>query len=284
MSVQNNYTMSVLNEAMSQKASGKADSSTQANSDESFACRECGKEYEYQAGLTYHYKTDGNDCSGFECPTCAKDHFINKHGVRLHHGKQHGESIAGDVVECSWCGESKRVSPYRVEQSNNHFCSSDCESKWRSENIAGKNHHQYNRITVECDWCGEKLERWPSIVENNERHFCNAEECEAKWLSENNRGKDHPNWKGGSDTIQYGSNWKWQREKAKERDNYECQICGMTKEEQGFALDVHHIQHVESFEKPKDANKLSNLLTVCRSCHRRIEGWNLIPDTNNVNE
>jgi len=47
--------------------------------------------------------------------------------------------------------------------------------------------------------------------------------------------------------------------KVLERDNNTCQWCGRT----GVYTDVHHI------DGNKDNNKMENLITVCRSCHKR---------------
>ncbi|MBS3737149.1 GreA/GreB family elongation factor [Candidatus Bipolaricaulota bacterium] len=65
-----------------------------------------------------------------------------------------------------------------------------------------------------------------------------------------------------------------QKEKARERDNFVCQDCGATN-----SRDVHH-------KKPKwkfrtgivngDPHELSNLKTVCRSCHKEYPKHNLL--------
>lgn len=78
-------------------------------------------------------------------------------------------------------------------------------------------------------------------------------------------GDEHPQWEGGYDDY-YGINWEEQKKKALKRDE-ECVHCGATKD-----LIVHHIVYMRLFKKwdtPKeeDANILSNLATLCRSCH-----------------
>jgi len=54
---------------------------------------------------------------------------------------------------------------------------------------------------------------------------------------------------------------------ARQRDNYTCQRCGITEDELGRALDVHHI------DDDKENNEQSNLLSLCHSCHsiREVE-------------
>jgi len=95
-------------------------------------------------------------------------------------------------------------------------------------------------------------------------------------------GERHPRWEGGV-RFTRGSDWLESREKAKERDGYECTVCGMSneehKEEYGCALHVHHIRPQSSFEHPNDAHNLKNLTTVCYGCHRRWEGVPVFPAT-----
>ncbi|MEM7348373.1 MAG: Zn-binding domain-containing protein, partial [Chloroflexota bacterium] len=72
-----------------------------------------------------------------------------------------------------------------------------------------------------------------------------------------------------SDPNNYGPNWQKQRNKARARDGYRCQICGTP--EQGRSHDVHHKVPFRTFTTYQEANQLSNLTTLCRSCHHRAE-------------
>lgn len=72
-----------------------------------------------------------------------------------------------------------------------------------------------------------------------------------------------------NDPNRYGSGWLRTRELVRARDNYRCQVCGIG--EQGQAHHVHHKQPFREFDSPEDANQLSNLITVCPSCHQKIE-------------
>lgn len=97
-------------------------------------------------------------------------------------------------------------------------------------------------------------------------------------------GEKHPNWKGG-DIYYYGPNWKEQRSKARERDNYTCQGCGIKESEYEKELSVHHIIPLRDFKTEdnfnyEQANDLSNLVTLCSSCHSRWEGLPLRPQYN----
>lgn len=85
------------------------------------------------------------------------------------------------------------------------------------------------------------------------------------------RGQDNPLWEGGRAHINYGADWKSQRDAARLRDSDTCRECGMTKAEHGRALDVHHVVRFIDFADSTEANALTNLITLCRSCHRHAD-------------
>lgn len=67
----------------------------------------------------------------------------------------------------------------------------------------------------------------------------------------------------------YGPNWPKQRDLARARDGFRCQICG---EPEGDK--THHVHHkipFRMFESIEQANQLANLITLCNSCHRKVE-------------
>ena len=96
-------------------------------------------------------------------------------------------------------------------------------------------------------------------------------------------GKKHPNWKGGrshdSNASFRGSDWNKIADAIRKRDGYCCQHCGMSQDEhvEKFrgALHAHHIIPYHNFSRSTDANKKSNLITLCKPCHRKAEA--LIP-------
>ncbi len=75
----------------------------------------------------------------------------------------------------------------------------------------------------------------------------------------------------------YGPNWQEQRAKARARDGYRCVECGAP-ETCGRQHDVHHLIPFRAFgyipglnENDRHANRLSNLMLLCRRCHQRLE-------------
>lgn len=83
--------------------------------------------------------------------------------------------------------------------------------------------------------------------------------------------------------VPYGSHWEEQREKAIERDHEQCGGCGLSREEHlakyNQDIHVHHRRPRYAYLSDPtstidDADELSNLVTLCASCHRR---WEILP-------
>jgi DEAD/DEAH box helicase domain-containing protein len=72
-----------------------------------------------------------------------------------------------------------------------------------------------------------------------------------------------------NDPINYGPNWNTQRQAARQRDRYLCQACGAP--EQGRSHEVHHKIPFRTFPSFEQANRLENLVTLCSTCHQRVE-------------
>lgn len=80
----------------------------------------------------------------------------------------------------------------------------------------------------------------------------------------------HWNYKGGIAPTR-GQSWQGQRRKARERDGYRCQCCGITEAELGKQLSVHHRRPYRYFTSHLEANALDNLISSCQSCHMKLE-------------
>jgi DEAD/DEAH box helicase domain-containing protein len=72
-----------------------------------------------------------------------------------------------------------------------------------------------------------------------------------------------------NDPNDYGPQWSQQRILARERDNFTCQVCGIL--EGPKAHHVHHIAPFRAFQSAAAANYLDNLVTLCPTCHQRVE-------------
>lgn len=171
-------------------------------------------------------------------------------------------------IKCDQCGD--KIQKYPSEVKDHNFCSVDCKSNWQSSRFKGEKNPRFSGGTTKeeytCDNCGNKFMRPPSNQRKRENDFC-SRECWNEWRT----GENHPRWNGGKPPY-YGENWREMRRKVRKRDDYTCQVCGISEEDVDKQLDVHHIQPIATFEIPENANTLHNLVTVCRSCHLNVEG------------
>jgi 5-methylcytosine-specific restriction endonuclease McrA len=99
-----------------------------------------------------------------------------------------------------------------------------------------------------------------------ELHFC-GDACRSEWVAQ------QPDFQPqlGQHSRWHGANWDLQAKKARERDGFACQLCGIAEEKLGRQLDVHHKIPYRSFKSNVEANKLENLVSVCASCHAKLE-------------
>jgi 5-methylcytosine-specific restriction endonuclease McrA len=157
------------------------------------------------------------------------------------------------IIECLYCQKEFRVSA----SINRKFCTQTCSNR-------------YNRIPDPnkkdifiCRWCGNGFVGWiyrkPTICSNQCRSEYGAS-IRAKQL-----------YRGGG-VKSRGMNWKKQSRLAKKRDNYTCQVCGRDGRIEHFHISVHHIIPYREFREDYEAaNNLSNLVSLCPSCHPKVE-------------
>lgn len=182
-------------------------------------------------------------------------------------------------TSCEQCDSLLELKPHEVQRSKRNFCDTSCYLDWMSD--AGEEHPNWKgKAERDCANCGVTVKRRPSIAEMTERSFCSAE-CNREWKRENWVGENSPGWKGGWERY-YGPNWNTQRRKARKNDDYTCQGCGLTQEEHldqwKERLHVHHIVPFRDHESYEEANRVDNLVTLCRNCHHgKWEGIPLKP-------
>lgn len=83
------------------------------------------------------------------------------------------------------------------------------------------------------------------------------------------RGKQNGMWRGGKSLRDYrGTSWNSLRLEILIRDNYTCQEC-----KTHFKSPKLHIHHKIPYRYTKDNSK-NNLITLCESCHHKIENKN----------
>jgi len=222
----------------------------------SLVCPTCGKTFERIKTLVKHV----NYCSK-ECADKAK---IGKSNETVKNGK---------YVNCSNCGKEIYRSACRLKKTSIYFCSNACQYEWRKKTGASKGNNsptwKGGKEKLICPVCGKSFERIRAEASYHDINYC-SRECMAKDYSKRFSGKNSPTWQGG-DIDYYGPNWHEQRRKARERDNYTCQLCGITEQELGKELSVHHIKKFRDCKDYIEANQLDNLVSLCEEkCHRYV--------------
>lgn len=235
-----------------------------------------------------------------ECPTCDKE-LDTEQGLRIHHTRVHDITLpnrqckgcetwfydsqsrrefcdecdpnAGehngnweDAKETASCERCNFTFEYYPSDKPGVYCP-DCVAD--SDEFLGDSYTKdAERVDKDCEQCDESMTVLQSRLDRGNGRFC-SQECLGDWLSENVTGDQHHRWKGGESW--YTGDWLEVRATARKRDNYECQACCKTHEENGQRLDVHHIRPVREFDDPQDAHRLDNVVTLCRSCHGKVE-------------
>lgn len=290
---------------------------------EAVECDNCGTEFEKRADhaeKTDHHFCDesceGEWRSGYlrgdnhprwsrvetECHTCGKNiqvpkrkyetykrHFCSDGCLRDWRSEYYSGPQNKVTKPCTNCGESLERYPSGF-RGTNQFCDQNCMGEWVGSQMTGEDNPSWSggSVTVECATCGGKKEVRPSKAEKHDRHFCDLN-CQGVWKSENRTGEKADRWKGGYAGY-YGPSWQRQRREAIERDGHQCVVCGMSSdkhyETHDQGLHAHHITPFRKYgvENHERANRLENLVTLCRTHHLEWEGLNLRPQTSSATE
>lgn len=210
----------------------------------------------------------------------------------------------GDVAENVFCNrdcydEHRRKIKYTVKalclncnteitndttgSNNPKYCSWSCRTEHKKPPT-------YTRVCKVChiEFCSIKYAKG-KVVKEYYRTTC-SEECRIQDIKTNSdrkekiskafTGSNHPNWLGGSSYLNFGgfrgSNWKRIRKQVIERDGFKCVHCGIEQEEHKLKykcdFNVNHKVPFHQFGgKTEHANRLSNLETLCKSCHTKAD-------------
>lgn len=144
--------------------------------------------------------------------------------------------------KCEMCGKD-----FNGQEDRQKFCSVKCASRSRKK-----------EDVVYCNQCSKEFLITPARKFDGEGRFCTTV-CKKMFY----RFRDNDT----SENFRQKSFWTKQvRPRVVLRDNYSCQSCGI-KSPLGRRLHVHHIL-------PRwlgGTNELSNLITLCISCHALAE-------------
>lgn len=93
-------------------------------------------------------------------------------------------------------------------------------------------------------------------------------------IAESHVGSKNPQWRGGTSSEPYTREFNKQLKIfIRMRDDYICQLCGMSESENMSMLACHHIDYNKENTMP------NNLISLCKSCHTKTnsgrEYWQL---------
>jgi 5-methylcytosine-specific restriction endonuclease McrA len=242
-------------------------------------CPTCGKELASERGMRQHHtKVHDEPLPNRTCKGCGVEFYDSKarrtycDDCDPNAGKNNGNwTGAKETTECERCGS---LFEYFPSDKEGIYCAS-CIENGKGLSELGTDEYA-KRVTMDCEQCGKEMKVLQSRVERSNVRFC-GRKCRDTWLSEEYRGEKHHAWKGGE--VKYGGGWWAVREEARNRDEQTCQNCGVSKEELGQHPDIHHVTPVRDFDEWSEAHRLDNVISLCPSCHQRIESGTLpLPD------
>lgn len=169
---------------------------------------------------------------------------------------------------CAECGKEKEDWAYRKPR----FCSQQCAFRYASKLPKPWQRRPENFVNVVCEQCNKKYRVHKcQLTKPRPTRFC-SRKCQYDFVSQNMRGDKNPNFIDGNPTYYRGPNWGRQARATRKRDNFSCQICGKHGNRDGVKIEVHHIKPYRKFNNDfEKANQLSNLITLCNSCHKKAE-------------
>lgn len=235
--------------------------------------RYCSPKCRQKGNASKHFKT--NPIIPHRCPVCSAS-FMRRSGNRPVYCSQSCAAIDRNrkkaklwpAFQCTNCGTSFKRKPSRVKKYKQRFCSVKCHNDWQVKNNC--------RVTRACEICNRTFVRARYFVNvRKDARFC-SRKCLDYYNSLNKRREKNVNWRGGQGAADYGPDWHWQNKQARKRDGNKCKLCGA--KPKPWYLDVHHIIRFHDFgyipgenDNYLKANRLSNLVILCKKCHRKVE-------------
>lgn len=210
----------------------------------------------------------------------ARRRYVNARYKAIQEGthivNKGGNPRKGENIHCDYCGKEFYRSPGNrlVNRGKFQYCSRECMAQAYEGRMVGEKSPRWKgNKTLPCSYCGALITRqiWEITLRNQEHLFCDRK-CFASWKSENWNGAANPCWRGGHPPY-YGDNWLRQAREARRRDGHVCQFCDVSENDLRRALNVHHIKPFRLFgiDNYKQANKLTNLISLCDKCHSYLE-------------
>lgn len=231
-------------------------------------CPTCGKSLNTEQGMRQHHtKVHDEALPNRTCEDCGEDFYDPKarrtycDDCYTEAGAQNGNwNGAKERTECDRCGDEFEYYP---SDKDGVYCSACVEAADEFLGTPSYAGEDFPRVERECDECGATFLVLDSTLQREPCRFC-SQDCLYDWMSESLYEGERPE-------KAYRGRWWSVRRAARQRDEYECQICGKDEEDIGRKPDVHHIVPIRKFENPQHAHELDNVITLCPLCHRHVE-------------
>lgn len=188
------------------------------------------------------------------CPQCGREFSYSPSAKLTYCSQKCYWEAHRKKVKCENCG---KVFP-SFKYISRRFCSISCKSVAQHRLNRGGVGPTETRICLQC--------KKPFEFKRQFSKTTPGKYCSYKCSGLSSRLPNTSNARG--------PNWRTQIKTVRKRDNDTCQICG--KHTGGKSMKgrfaVHHIKAYRFFNGDfESANRLSNLILLCRVCHARVE-------------
>lgn len=207
-----------------------------------------------------YYK--GKRCILFKqvCKNCGQLKIVYKK-----FGKKTRNGVVSIETTCNVCKHEKRRVKKVCEICGKEFTTTHSTTRFCSEKCA--NTRNKTGQIINCEYCGKEFYITPKDLKRSEHHYCSKECSGNAHCGENNNSfnpnlteEDRESRRRDITNVGYS---KFRSEVLK-RDNYTCQITGLTIKE--TELEVHHL---ESYNLNKEKRvEISNGITLSKEVHK----------------
>lgn len=214
-------------------------------------------------------KSDSSDVD-IECPTCGRDDFSSRKGMKIHHGRVHDESIAGFEKTCPVCGDTF----WAERQDRYETCGPECGGALQSERMLGT-----DILTSKAELQERYVDQRMTMQDIAEEARCgrttvyNAlKRHDIPTRSRSGSGEDNNSWKGGKEVricTQCGDEfetWPSDNEKRCSRECYAEFRQGRFVGEDCPAYKGGEYAYGEGFAEPKKEAVRERDGHQCQSC------------------
>lgn len=152
---------------------------------------------------------------------------------------------------CGWCAKKFN----KKSAGAGKFCSFRCAFAFKRD--------KHPILEKTCRSCSSRFHYRAMNKRGQGRLYCSTK-CAQDFM----RRERHPSWRGGT-SKDFGKGWLKIAEAVRVRDGRICRRCSKTEAENGKRLIVDHVRPRRDFESMAEANEMSNLVSLCQSCHSK---------------